>query len=75
MQFKRLTLTTAAIALAAMPVAAQASQFAREAAPVSGESRLGGGEDATRLSVLALIAAVIIGGIMLFGDEDEPISA
>ena len=71
MRFKTVLLGTAAASFAAAPIVAQAAD--RTAAAVDGENALGYPESGSQLLVLALIAAAIIGGIALFGD-DEPAS-
>lgn len=72
MRIKTIILGATAVSLAAAPISAQVS--ARSAAPVSGENALGASESGTQLAVLAVIAAVIIGGIAIFDDEDEATS-
>lgn len=74
MRLKTLIIGTAATLAAAAPIVAQAAD-ARVSAPVDGESALGFPESGTQLLVLALIAAVIIAGISLTGEDDEPASA
>lgn len=69
MRTKTVTLALAASALVAAPLAAQAAD--RSAAPISDESELAGG--ASRLLILAVVAAAIFAGIELTGD-DEPVS-
>ena len=71
MRIKTIILGAAAAAFAAAPIVAQAA--GRASAPVEGENALGYPESGTQLIVLALVAAAIIGGIELFGD-DEPSS-
>lgn len=71
MRLKTVILGAAAATLTAAPIVAQAAD--RVTAAVEGESALGSSESGTQLIVLALVAAAIIGGIELFGD-DEPAS-
>lgn len=73
MRLRTILLGAAAATLASAPIVAQAGD--RPAAPVAGENALGFEESGSQLVVLALIAAAIIGGIALFGDEDEAASA
>ena len=63
------TLALAASALVAAPIAAQAAD--RSAAPISDESELAGG--ASRLLILAVVAAAIYAGIEI-SDNDDPVS-
>mgnify|MGYP002628127442 CR=1 FL=1 len=63
------TLALAASALVAAPIAAQAAD--RSAAPISDESELAGG--ASRLLILAVVAAAIVAGIEI-SDNDDPVS-
>ena len=63
------TLALAASALVAAPIAAQAAD--RSAAPISDESELAG--NASRLLVLAVVAAAIYAGIEI-SDNDDPVS-
>jgi hypothetical protein len=71
MRLKSILVTAAAASLASAPAVAQGAD--RTAAPVAGESALGFADSATQLIVLALVAAAIIVGIEVFGD-DEPAS-
>ena len=72
MTFRNIALATAAVSLAAAPAIAQAD-FARAAAPVSGDSELEGGSGVI-IGVLA--AAAIIAGIIIAadGDDDDGVS-
>ena len=63
------TLGLAATALVAAPIAAQAAD--RSAAPISDESELAGG--ASQILILAVVAAAILAGIEISGDDD-PVS-
>ena len=63
------TLGLAATALVAAPLAAQAAD--RSAAPISDESELAGG--ASRILILAVVAAAIFAGIEI-SDNDDPVS-
>lgn len=71
MKFRTLAAAAAAVSLAAAPAVAQ-SNVSRDAAPVAGESEVGG--SGVILGVLA--AAAIIAGIIIAADggNDEPIS-
>jgi hypothetical protein len=71
MRLKTVILGAAAASLATAPIVAQAAD--RATASVEGESALGSPESVTKLLGLVLIAAVIIAGIEVFGD-DEPAS-
>jgi hypothetical protein len=73
MRVKTVILGTAAALAASAPIVAQAADATRAAAPAEGESALGYPESGTQLIVLALIAAAIVAGISLTGD-DEPSS-
>lgn len=70
MRIETVVLGAAAALAASAPIVAQAADAARAAAPVEGESALGYPESGTQLIVLALIAAAIIAGISLTGDDD-----
>lgn len=73
MRLKTSMLAAAALLAASAPVVAQAADASRAAAPARGESALGYPESGTQLIVLALVAAAILIGIELSGD-DEPAS-
>ena len=68
MRTKTVTLALAASALAAAPIAAQAAD--RSAAPISDESELARG--ASRILILAIVAAAIFIGIEV-SDNDDPV--
>lgn len=72
MKLRTLAAAAAAITIAATPAIAEASMD-RAAAPLSGESKLGG--SGTILALLA--AAAIIAGIVILADggSDDPVSA
>lgn len=72
MKFRNVLAAAAAVSLAAAPAVADNS-FARNAAPVKGESEVGGG--GTLLGIFAAIA--IIGGIIIAADgsDNEALSA
>ena len=70
MRLKTTVLVAAALTTAALPIAASASD--RSAAPIDRASELAEG-GLTQLIVLAVIAAVIIGGIAI-ADDDSPSS-
>lgn len=72
MRLRTILLGAAAAIAASAPIVAQAA--GRAEAPVAGENELGADENGVRLLVLALIAAVIVGGIALFDDEDDATS-
>ena len=69
MRTKTVTMALAASALAAAPIAAQAAD--RSVAPISDESEMGGG--ASRILILAVVAAAIFIGIEV-SDNDDPVS-
>lgn len=70
MRLKTVSLAAAAVALSTAPIAAQAQLAPRDAAPVDGESEIGGG---SQLVILAVVAAVIFAGIAIT-DDDDPLS-
>ncbi len=73
MKFRTLAAATAAVSLAATPAIAEAA-FDRSAAPVEGESEIGGGSSGIIIALLA--AAAVIGGIIIAADgDDDPVSA
>jgi len=78
MKFRNLLAATAALSMAASPVLAQSAPSAdRAAAPVAGESEMGG-ESGGGIILAILAAAAVIAGIVIAvgGDEDDdPISA
>ena len=71
MKLRTLAAATAVVSLAASPAIAETA-FQRTAAPVEGESELGG--SGTLLALLA--AAAVIGGIIIAADgsDDAPVS-
>ena len=66
MKLRTLAAATAVVSLAASPAIAETA-FQRSAAPVEGESELGG--SGILLAVLA--AAAVIGGIIIAVDDDD----
>ncbi|WP_114520565.1 hypothetical protein [Altererythrobacter sp. ZODW24] len=74
MTFNKLAATTAALTLAAVPVAAQAANAERASQPAAATSSIGG--DANQLFLLAALAAIAV-GIFFLADEDDdaPVSA
>ncbi|MDC0887315.1 hypothetical protein OAS19_05955 [Altererythrobacter sp.] len=70
MKFGKIAAASAAVALAAAPIAAQAD-MGRIAAPVAGESEGGGGNAGAILAVFAIVALAI--GIT--AGSDRPVSA
>lgn len=66
MKIRTMAAAAAALSLAAAPAVAEVS-FDRNAAPVEGESELGGG---AILGALA-IAAIITGIVIAAGDDDD----
>ena len=58
MKIKTMLLSAAAVGVAATPIAAQAIEADRAAAPVEGEAELGGLGSASILVVLAALVAV-----------------
>ena len=66
MTIRNLAMAAAALSLAAAPAIAQAD-FARAAAPVSGESKLEG--SGIILGVLG--AAAVVAGIIIIADDDD----
>ena len=69
MKFGKVTLAAAAVAAASAPIAGQAFAAERDAAPVSGESELGGGP----IGILVVLALVGLAIGIAAGDE-EPAS-
>lgn len=69
MKFRTMVAATAALSLAATPAIAEAT-LDRAAAPVEGESEVGG----SGLIIAILAAAAIIGGIIIIADDDDPVS-
>lgn len=61
-------LGAAALAIAATPVAAEAT---RASAPVTGENRL----DGPTLTAILVVAALIAGVVIFADGDDEPVSA
>ncbi|WP_427969193.1 hypothetical protein [Altererythrobacter sp.] len=72
MKFRKIAAATAVVSLAASPAIAEAA-FSRTAAPVEGESEIGGGSG---ILIAILAAAAVIGGIIIAADggDDEPVS-
>ena len=81
MKFRNLFAATAALSMAASPALAQsAPSVDRAAAPVAGESEMGGEAGAGGILLAILAAAAVVAGIVIAvgGDEDDgddPISA
>lgn len=80
MKFRNLFAATAALSMAASPVLAQSAPTVdRAAAPVAGESELGGDSGGGGILLAILAAAAVIAGIVIAvgGDDedDDPISA
>ncbi|WP_114520649.1 hypothetical protein [Altererythrobacter sp. ZODW24] len=75
MKTKFIAPAVASIALAATPIAAQATTADRASAPVSSASNLEGGSG---ILIALLAAAAVIAGIIIIADgddDDEPTSA
>lgn len=71
MKIRNIVAAAAAITLAASPAVVQAN-VERTAAPIEGESELGG----SSLILAALAAAAVIGGLFIvLDDEEEAVSA
>lgn len=70
MSIRKLPVALAAATLAVSPLAAQAAPVERAAAPTADESQLRGGS----LLWIAAIVAIIIGGILLLDNNDNPVS-
>ncbi len=68
MKLRTFLAATAAVSLAASPAIAQAD---RAAAPVTGESELGGEGSGTGVILALLAAAAIIAGIVIAADNDD----
>ena len=79
MKLHKTKLALAAAALVAAPVAAQSSSAydLRASAPVAGENALGGDTELAPAFIIAAIAGIAIGVLLLTDDDDEetPISA
>lgn len=73
MRIAKLSAAAAALALAATPIVAQADA-SRLAAPVVGESELGGLNNGSQFAIIALVAGVIA-GLIVITDSDDPVSA
>ena len=71
MKFRNLFAATAAVSLAASPAVAQSVEADRAAAPVEGESRLGGDGGGAGIILALLAAAAIIAGIIIASDNDD----
>ena len=70
MSIRKLPIALAAATLAIAPLAAQAAPVERAAAPTAEASQLRGGS----LLWIAAIIAVIVGAILLFDDDNDPVS-
>jgi hypothetical protein len=70
MSIRKLPIALAAATMAVAPLAAQAAPVERAAAPTSQKSELRGGS----LLWIAAIIAVVIGGILLLDDGNDPVS-
>lgn len=79
MKIHKTKLALAAAALVAAPVAAQSAEAvsARASAPIAGESALFGGGEIAPALIIAAIAGIAMGVLILTDDddEDEPVSA
>ncbi len=78
MKFRNLLAATAALSMAASPAIAQsAPSVDRAAAPVAGESELGGDSGGGVILAILAAAAVIAGIVIAVGgdEDDDPISA
>jgi hypothetical protein len=79
MKFRNLLAATAALSMAASPAIAQsAPSVDRAAAPVAGESEMGGDADGTGIILAILAVAAVVAGIVIAVGDDEdgdPISA
>ena len=73
MTFKGIMSAAAAAGLAFAPVAAQAGDADRSAAPVAGENAMGGDGRAVAaiFAILVFVAALVAAA----GEDDEPVSA
>ena len=69
MKLRTLAAATAALSLAAAPVAAEVSL--ERAAPVSEASEFGGDGAGSGIILAVLAAAVVIGGILIAVDNDD----
>lgn len=69
MKKRFVALATAATAMVAAPVVANAAVASRTAAPVEGEQQLGGS-----ILIAVLAVAAVVAGIIIIADEDEPAS-
>lgn len=70
MTLGKISLGFAAVALMAAPVVAQ-SNFAPAVAPLSGDET---GQASETVLIGALVAAAVVGGIVAFSGEDQPLS-
>jgi hypothetical protein len=70
MSIRKLPIALAAATLAIAPLAVQAAPVERAAAPTAEESQLRDGS----LLWIAAIIAVIVGAILLFDDDNDPVS-
>lgn len=78
MKIHKTKLALAAAALVAAPVAAQGVEAAsaRATAPIAGESELAGGAELAPAFIIAAIAGIAMGVLLLTDDDDDqPVSA
>ncbi|GAA4045340.1 hypothetical protein [Parerythrobacter jejuensis] len=73
MRIAKISAAAAALTLAVAPIAVQADA-SRVAAPVDSESEIGGLNNGSQFAIIALVAGVIAGAIILT-DSDDPASA
>ena len=76
MKFRNMAMATAALTLAAAPIAVQAAPAApieRASAATTGESELGG-SDFMRALIIILIGAIGMAALLLTDDNDSPVS-
>lgn len=66
MQKRLIALTSAAVAMVATPMVANAAVAQRSAAPVEGEQELGGS-----ILIAVLAVAAVVAGIIIISDGDD----
>ena len=71
---KQIFAGVAALGLVATPVIAQAVEPIQALQPIDGENALGG-ENGGTIALVAVLAALLAGGLFLIDGEDDPISA